>query len=352
MTENNTTDFAQAMTRPSISAVWGQVRNVLVHGLSELNGQSRNFEQPLENRIEFRDETVFLIRKDDPYPIPLSPLMIKEFAEDFENPEIDIVFGGNACIDLIFPLPTRPLDEMRAMIESEMWFRAPFSAESAKSMWIAKEVPSQGWQVQAAVILNDPLDKWLKRLSASGVTVRSMWREAGEKSFCAVPTWLNDANETPSTVSLLKAMPHLPKCCLTGAAALFLSASAFAGSETFASWRLTDTTEQARIELSSKVNSIAQKRKLEEAIVNSLDKLALTGLLTEALPDGYWLDQLVVDEDEMTITGYGPSAAEVTRILSQLPHLSKIEFASPVTRDNSQSLERFRISAVLTPAAL
>ena len=64
-----------------------------------------------------------------------------------------------------------------------------------------------------------------------------------------------------------------------------------------------------------------------------------------------WLDQLIIDDDTVTLAGFGPSAAEITQMLTTLPELTDIRFASPVTRDNSQSLERFRIAATLTGAA-
>ena len=76
--------------------------------------------------------------------------------------------------------------------------------------------------------------------------------------------------------------------------------------------------------------------------------LALTGTLSGALPDDVWLDQIIIDGTDVTLVGFAPSAAEVTRILTELPTLSDIKFASPVIRDNSQSIERFRIAATLS----
>ena len=61
-----------------------------------------------------------------------------------------------------------------------------------------------------------------------------------------------------------------------------------------------------------------------------------------------WLEQILIENDDLTIIGSAPSAAEVTRLLSVLPAIMDIEFGSPVTRDNTQNIERFRINAKLT----
>ena len=96
---------------------------------------------------------------------------------------------------------------------------------------------------------------------------------------------------------------------------------------------------------------MANANQLDASLALATDRLAMAGTLSGLLPDGVWLDQLLIDEDSITVSGFAPSAAEITRLLSTLPQLSEIQFASPVTRDNTQNLERFRISATLEGAS-
>ncbi|MEP2202031.1 MAG: PilN domain-containing protein, partial [Tateyamaria sp.] len=84
---------------------------------------------------------------------------------------------------------------------------------------------------------------------------------------------------------------------------------------------------------------------LDASLAKSTEVLAVTGTLSEVLPDEVWLSQIIIDDNEVTLVGFAPSAAEVTRILSDVPNLTDIKFASPVIRDNSQEIERFRIAA-------
>ncbi|MEM9211777.1 MAG: hypothetical protein AAGA63_09845, partial [Pseudomonadota bacterium] len=60
-----------------------------------------------------------------------------------------------------------------------------------------------------------------------------------------------------------------------------------------------------------------------------------------------WLQQIDIDSQVMTVSGFGPSGADVTRILSGFSGLVEVGFASPLTRDNTQNIERFRIGAEL-----
>ena len=139
------------------------------------------------------------------------------------------------------------------------------------------------------------------------------------------------------------------RAALLGAAILTVSATAYWAQTTLRDWSLTGTADAARAELSASARATARLRGLDTAIAQSTEVLAITGEMSALLPDGVWLDQIIVDGQTVTLVGFGPSAADVTRLLATVPALSDVQFASPVVRDNSQSIERFRISAVLQP---
>jgi hypothetical protein len=155
----------------------------------------------------------------------------------------------------------------------------------------------------------------------------------------------------PGPRAILAGLPRTLKATLSGSALLLASALATTLWLGLGSGRLSAEAGAARASLSERAQATAGLRSLALSLARSADRLAMTGQLSTVLPDGYWLDQLAIEADTVTLTGFGPSAAEVTRLLSTLPELSDIAFASPVTRDNTQSLERYRISATLVSAA-
>ena len=137
---------------------------------------------------------------------------------------------------------------------------------------------------------------------------------------------------------------------LLGAVIFCVSSIAALVSTTVAHGQMSDQAAAARTTLAAQAQAVAGLRTLDGALQVSTERLAMTGTLSALLPDGVWLDQLIVDEDTVTMVGFAPSAAEVTRLLTALPELTDIRFASPVTRDNTQNLERFRIAATLARA--
>lgn len=77
--------------------------------------------------------------------------------------------------------------------------------------------------------------------------------------------------------------------------------------------------------------------------------VALLDEVTKRLPDGTWLTQLRVRGDQIVLAGYSPAAASLVAGLEDSPLLSEVHFASPVMIDPRVGLERFSLSAVVTP---
>lgn len=77
--------------------------------------------------------------------------------------------------------------------------------------------------------------------------------------------------------------------------------------------------------------------------------VALLDEVTKRLPDGTWLTQLRVRGNQIVLAGYSPAAASLVAGLEDSPLLSEVHFASPVMVDPRVGLERFSLSAVVTP---
>ncbi len=76
--------------------------------------------------------------------------------------------------------------------------------------------------------------------------------------------------------------------------------------------------------------------------------------LTNRLPQGTWLTGLRVENGKVEMDGMSPSASEIFPLLTKDGRFRGVEFASPITRQGADNLERFQIRAEcarLQPAA-
>ncbi|MER8734484.1 PilN domain-containing protein [Mesorhizobium sp. M0018] len=93
---------------------------------------------------------------------------------------------------------------------------------------------------------------------------------------------------------------------------------------------------QAGIE---RVEKIRQKKKTTASLVR------VWAELTHLLPDTAWLTDLSAKGDDLTITGFSTSAAELIQPIDASPLFSAPEFAAPVVKVPGQDGEHFTISA-------
>ena len=253
---------------------------------------------------------------------------------------------GDAGLDLNFRIPNGPFPELRKMIEEEIRYRSPFSADEAKWFWSAEESEDGDWSVRAVVVprvLTRPLAEALEGADLAAVRVA---RVTNDQTLETGGDWLTE-EPADSTAPKSIAVPTLTKVVVAAAALFAMSAAAqiyFQKSEIAA---LRTEAAASSAALSEVAQAKAAERAFDVTRLRSYQTLGMVGTLTQTLPDGYWLDQMTIAENEVTITGYGPSAAEVSRLLSALPELGEVRYASPVTRDNTQNIERFRIAATL-----
>lgn len=262
---------------------------------------------------------------------------------------VDLVLTDNACIDLTFDVPPGPLPEVSQMIDAEILYRSPLAENAALAIWEAHEAAHGGWTVTAALTLEDPVKDVLTRLASEGLRVASVIRQTEHGMLRTAPPWTpKTRQEAPTALTILRSLSPSLQAALAGALLFVVSATAHWGSTVWQDWSLATEASRAQTELRTTAAATARLRGLDASLAQSTEVLALTGTLSGALPDDVWLDQILIDGTDVTLVGFAPSAADVTRILSDLPNLGDIKFASPVIRDNSQSIERFRIAATLS----
>lgn len=87
----------------------------------------------------------------------------------------------------------------------------------------------------------------------------------------------------------------------------------------------------------------AQRKQLQPLLIDVLDET------TRLLPDSTWVTQFRLQKEQLTLSGYAVAASTLIEVLEASPILSHVRFASPVTVDSKQGLERFNLSAQLVP---
>ncbi|MDX8525885.1 PilN domain-containing protein [Mesorhizobium sp. MSK_1335] len=102
---------------------------------------------------------------------------------------------------------------------------------------------------------------------------------------------------------------------------------------------------KARASLQKRQAELEQTEKLRTEKKNAVSVVRILAELTRLLPDSAWVSDLSSRGDQLTITGFATSAADLIQPIDASPLFSAPEFSSPVTRVPGQTGERFTITA-------
>lgn len=298
-------------------------------------------------------ESGFAIRIDEDTADFSDPTALPEQLMELPERRLDLVFQGRSALDLSFVIPNAPFTDLEAMIDTELAYRSPFQRDQCVWFWRAKETESMDWQVDAAIVLKTSVDWVLDALKDKGKSINLARREAadGTTRLAVYPSWLKPLRHTSGPRSIGQSIRQIPpslRLPVSALAILLVSAIALTVVQSARQSDIAAQATAANAEISQRAAAEAKTRALRDRRDIGDARIALVGSLAGLLPDDVWLEQIAIDDDQLTITGYGPSAADVTRLLATLTALSDIRFGSPVTRDNTQNIERFRIDATLT----
>ncbi len=273
--------------------------------------------------------------------------------QELPEREIDVVFAGRTALDLSFQIPNGPFNDLQAMIETELEFRSPIQRDQCVWFWTAQETENGDWLVEGAIVLKTAVTWVLDAMESTGKSINLARRHSqdGTLRVGVQPDWLKKPtllSRAKGPVGRLAGIPPMLRLPLGAFAVFCVSAIALYVAQAASYSTVSDRAETAAAQLSQLAAAQSITRGLEDRRDMGEARIAVMGTIAATLPDGVWLEQLIIDDRDLTLIGYAPSAAEVTRLLASLPSVTDIEFGSPVTRDNTQNLERFRINAQLT----
>jgi len=83
---------------------------------------------------------------------------------------------------------------------------------------------------------------------------------------------------------------------------------------------------------------LQDKKREEPVLVDTLEELS------RVIPDGTWLNGLQFANHKAIIQGQSPSASSLIQQIEASKFFRNVSFVSPVTKDNSNGLERFQIA--------
>ena len=276
-----------------------------------------------------------------------------QLLQELPEGEVDLVFAGRTALDLSFQIPNGPFNDLQAMIETELEFRSPIQRNQSVWFWAAQETENGDWLVEGAIVLKTSVDWILEAIKSTGKTINlaRRHREDGSLRLGVEPDWLKKTSMLSKATGPFARLAKIPPALrlpiaafaifLISTVALYVAQSVRYNAVAAQAQQSSDTLRQLAA-AQAITSSLIDRRSMGEA------RVALIGKLAATLPDGVWLEQLIIEDSDITIIGFAPSAAEVTRLLATLSAVNEIEFGSPVTRDNTQNLERFRINAKLT----
>jgi general secretion pathway protein L len=99
--------------------------------------------------------------------------------------------------------------------------------------------------------------------------------------------------------------------------------------------RLTQTVDRNRFPIDRKSQRVTVTELLHE--------------VTRLLPDNTWLIRARLQGDKLSLSGYSATASALIGFLENSNRLAEVRFSSPVTLDARVGLERFDVSAVVSP---
>lgn len=238
-----------------------------------------------------------------------------------------------------------PFSRAQTMARLDMDEHAPFLAEGTYVLFTESAVGTgTDYYIVRKLILDPVLEE----------VARSMHRVG------AIRLQADDGDKFLSRASLRSVVPvsrgqAFRAKLLAGAVAALLALSVLTYAHAYmrsatAAARLTELVEfkqEKAMAVRKKLETRQQELQLLQAAraakAEAVPVSALWEDLTRLLPDSTWLTDLTIRNEQVAITGFSSSAADLIAVLGASPLLSDPSFASPVMRVPGQQGERFSI---------
>ena len=241
-------------------------------------------------------------------------------------------------------LPLAAAQDLATAIAFEMDRLTPFSANQV--FWSVSDIETHPAQAKVTfrllIVLQRQVDGVLAFLAARGLTPR--WIE-GEGGVIAL-------EGARGRLSLLRSAKPLHWLCL--ALVLLCIATPILRQELAIGRvdRLIQTHQAAGRLGEALLRRIAIANASRRAIAEARaagEVLQVLASLTEALPDGTWLDDLALRDGDLTMDGHSSDAPQLIGLLSAVPLLRSPSFTAPVTRSTDNKTDQFSLHATVAP---
>jgi len=239
-----------------------------------------------------------------------------------------------------------PPRQARAMAELDLLASTPIDPKQAHIVFI--DDPKSGCAYH--VVKTKTLAPVLEAIRAAGGTVRSIAITEGDQERSI---------DRPSLISIwapTRREKFVLRAWVTACAIVFLSLAATYAHSQWRYWQaeavLDEQIANAQVE-AKRARTILQKRQTELEQTdriraekkNAISTVRVLAELTRLLPDNAWATDLSLKNNELTLTGFAGSAADLIQPIDASPLFSAPEFASPVVKVPGQTGERFTITA-------
>ncbi|GEM_PF-5377291 len=235
-----------------------------------------------------------------------------------------------------FRLPAAVKENLDGAVTAELDRVTPFTAAQVYLQYRAGPVRDGEIEIDLAVVPRRLADPQLK----DGI-VRAVAAEGA-------PDWLRGRNFLPRRNAGWR--PDLSRpVLLVLLLALMLPGAAAYWHDRHLQSRLADA-QRAAAETLRLTRDLASRRsglsplEIERASHPSVSLLLAD--LTRGMPDGAYIDELSIDGQSVSFSGYAVSAAALIPGLAQSGRFTDVHFTGGVTRETERGLERFQIAAL------
>lgn len=250
------------------------------------------------------------------------------------SPEpVVLQFPAGSVLRKSVRLPAATAENLRAVLALEMDRETPFSADS---VWFTYRIAARDRTVITVDLLVIPrllFEECQARLAALGLTAH----------------WVGLDASTGSAPARFRIAVGEGRWNLAPASGLLAAALALAllvtGLDLWQAQRQQAELDTVR---SRAERALTLRRTLEagpaDAAAAVASRLSILTALTDAMPDGTWLDRLSIDGSNVEISGFAPDAAALLVRLGRSPPFQAAHFLGATVRDPRSQREHFQIA--------
>ena len=246
-------------------------------------------------------------------------------------------------------LPLAASENLREVLSFEMDRHTPFQAEEVAydHRIVRTDAAAKRVAVELALVPRAVFDRAVALADALGASPDRISIEGDDGVFNFMPSLDREGKRSGSRLVPVLALLTIVLALIAIYLPLHMRYATLAELEReLAEGRATavevDVLRKRATAALERTNFLVDQRRASPTTVALLDEV------TKRLPDGTWLTQLALHDNQIALAGFSPAAASLVAGLEDSPLLSDVHFASPVTVDPRVGLERFNLSAVIT----